>query len=146
MSIEESYNFRRIDDQLTTSGLVSAEQLASLRTEGYESVINLLPDTYEHAVRDEERIVRDQGVDYVYIPVDFDAPTVEDFEAFATAMDERAGQKLHVHCAANWRVSAFYGLYAMRRGLWTEEQATEFISSIWNPAEYPAWTSLLNTD
>ena len=30
MSIEDSYNFRGIDDRLTTSGVVSAEQLAQL--------------------------------------------------------------------------------------------------------------------
>ena len=123
MSIEDSYNFRRIHDRLTTSGLVSVEQLRDLSAEGYDTVINLLPDDYEHAVRDEARVVSDQGLDYVYIPVDFGAPTHADFEAFAAAMDARIDQTVHVHCAANFRVSAFYSLYARRRGLYTEEEA-----------------------
>ena len=45
MSIEDAYNFRRINDRLTTSGLVSVAQLHDLRREGYDAVINLLPDT-----------------------------------------------------------------------------------------------------
>ena len=146
MSIEESYNFRRIDERMTTSGLVSPEQLSSLHGEGYDAVINLLPDSYEHAVPEEERIVRNQGIEYVYVPVDFDAPASADLDAFADAMDARASQKIHVHCAANYRVSAFYGLYAQGRGLWTEGEADEFIRSIWNPAGFPAWATFMTDE
>ena len=146
MSIEDSYNFRRIREGLTTSGLVSAAQLNELRREGYDAVINLLPDSYEHAVADEARIVRDQGLDYVYIPVDFEAPTHADFEAFTAAMDARGGQSIHVHCAANYRVSAFYSLYALQKGLCTEAEANEIVQSIWDPADYPAWTAFITDE
>jgi uncharacterized protein (TIGR01244 family) len=143
MSIEQSYNFRRIDERLTTSGLVSPAQLRALGNDGYDAVINLLPDTFEHAVPDEGRIVRDQGLDYVHIPVDFDAPTHADFEAFTDAMDARSDQKIHVHCAANFRVTAFYGLYAMRKGLCTEADAMALIEGIWQPDEHPPWPAFI---
>jgi uncharacterized protein (TIGR01244 family) len=146
MSIEDSYNFRRIHERLTTSGLVSVAQLSDLRSEGYDAVINLLPDSSEHAVADEARIVRDQGLDYVYIPVDFQAPTHADLEAFASAMDTRAGGKVHVHCAANYRVSAFYSLYALRNGLCTEDEANELVQDVWNPAEDPAWMAFITDE
>ncbi len=146
MSIEDSYNFRRISERLTTSGLVSVAQLGDLHREGYEAVINLLPDSNEHAVTDEARIVRDQGLDYVYIPVDFEAPTHADLEAFADAMTARAGQKVHVHCAANYRVSAFYSLYALRHGLCTEREADELVQDVWNPAEHPAWMAFITAE
>ena len=143
MGIEDSYNFRRIDDRVTTSGLVQVAQLRDLHREGYDAVINLLPDTYEHAVPDEERIVRDQGLDYVYIPVDFDAPTHADLDAFTDAMDARTGQKVHVHCAANYRVSAFYSLYALRKGLCTEGEASALVRDVWDPSDFPAWTAFI---
>jgi protein tyrosine phosphatase (PTP) superfamily phosphohydrolase (DUF442 family) len=146
MSIDDSYNFRRVDERVTTSGLVSAEQLSNLRAEGYAAVINLLPDSYEHAVADEARIVQDQGIDYVYIPVDFDAPTHADFEAFVDAMDRRRGQQIHVHCAANFRVSAFYTLYARQRGLLDDDAANELVQGIWNPADYPAWSTFIESE
>jgi protein tyrosine phosphatase (PTP) superfamily phosphohydrolase (DUF442 family) len=143
MPIEDSYNFRRIHERLTTSGLVSAEQLADLRRQDYDAVINLLPETHERAVADEAAIVRGQGLDYVYIPVDFEAPSHEDLEAFAHAMTGRAGQKVHVHCAANYRVSAFYSLYALRNGLCTEDEADQLVRDVWDPAEFPAWRAFI---
>jgi len=145
MSVEDSYNFRRIDDRLTTSGLLSAEQLGDLHHEGYEAVINLMPDG-ENSVPDEARIVRDQGLDYVYIPVAFDAPTGADLDAFTDAMDARSDGKVHVHCFANYRVSAFCSLYALRRGLCTDAEADEMVQSVWDPAEFPAWMEFITEE
>jgi protein tyrosine phosphatase (PTP) superfamily phosphohydrolase (DUF442 family) len=102
-----------------------------------------LPDSYEHAVTDEAHIVRDQGLDYVYLPVDFTAPTHGDLEAFSHAMTARAGQKVHVHCAANFRVSAFYGLYALANGLCSEAEADQLVQSVWDPADHPPWTAFI---
>ena len=145
MSIEDSYNFRRINDRLTTSGVVSVEQLSDLHREGYDAVINLMPDS-ENQIADEGRLVREQGLDYVYIPVDFQSPTRSDLEAFVEAMDARASGKVHVHCAANYRVSAFCSLYALRRGLCTQDEANELVHSVWNPAEFPAWMTLITDE
>jgi len=143
MPVEDTFNFRRISDRVTTSGLLNAEQLAALGSEGYRAVINLLPDSYEHAVHDEPSIVRNQGLDYVYIPVDFDAPTHDDLAAFADAMRAHADDKVHVHCAANFRVSAFYGLHAQSEGLCTEAEADALVRELWDPADYPAWTAFI---
>ena len=139
VSIDGSYNFRRISDQLTTSGVVGANRLTNLKAQGYEALINLLPDGTEHAVPGEAELVTGQGLTYVHIPVDFSAPTDADFAAFVQAMDAAGDKTIHVHCAANFRVSAFYALYAMHKGLWTPQQAEEHIRGIWNPADYPAW-------
>jgi protein tyrosine phosphatase (PTP) superfamily phosphohydrolase (DUF442 family) len=139
MGIEGSYNFRRINDRVTTSGVVGEKILSNLRNEGYDALINLLPGDNDYAVPGEDEIVGEQGLHYVYIPVDFAAPSQADFDAFVKAMDEMGNKTVHVHCAANFRVSAFYSLYAMRNGWWTEAQADEHIRSIWNPEQYPAW-------
>jgi uncharacterized protein (TIGR01244 family) len=143
MSIEDSYNFRRIRDDLTTSGLVSASQLHDLQSEGYQAVIDLLPDDNERAVADEAHIVGDQGLDYVHIPVDFAAPTHADFAAFTEAMDARIGAKVHVHCAANYRVSAFYSLYELQKGLCTEAEADALVLDVWDPTDYPVWATFI---
>jgi protein tyrosine phosphatase (PTP) superfamily phosphohydrolase (DUF442 family) len=145
MTIEDSYNFRRIRDGLTTSGVVSVEQLGELQREGYDAVINLMPDS-ESPVEGEARIVQEQGLDYVYIPVDFNAPTRADFDAFVEAMDAHASGRVHVHCAANFRVTAFVSLYALRRGWCTEGEANELVRSVWDPAEFPAWSTFITDE
>jgi protein tyrosine phosphatase (PTP) superfamily phosphohydrolase (DUF442 family) len=142
-AVERSFNFRRVDAQLTTSGLVPPDALTQLRADGVDAVIDLLPATVDHAVAGEDEIVKRQGVDYVAIPVDFDAPTHDDFAAFIAAMDAHQGQRLHVHCAANYRVSAFYALYAELRGRWNREQADAFVADLWQPAEHPPWAAFM---
>ena len=133
MGVEASYNFRRVRDTVTTSGIVDANDLASLSAEGYGLLVNLLPADSEYAVPGEASIVEDQGVDYVYIPVDFAAPTSEQFDEFVAAMDAHAGETIHVHCAANYRVSAFYGLYAVKSEIWSIEDADRHLESLWMP-------------
>lgn len=87
------FNRIDIDDRLSTSGQPTREQFAAIADAGFETVINLLPQERENALKGEEAIVRDLGLDYVYIPVDFRGPTDEDFRAFVAAMQANADRK-----------------------------------------------------
>ncbi|GAB3284846.1 protein tyrosine phosphatase family protein [Parahaliea aestuarii] len=139
MSVEQAYNFRPIDEAVATSGLLSEEQLAELAASGYEAVINLLPKESEYAIKSEEEIVVGQGIDYRYIPVDFANPAEQDYSAFVQAMKSCQGRKVLIHCAANYRVSAFYAMYAYEHLGWPASRAREHIESIWRPDEHPPW-------
>jgi protein tyrosine phosphatase (PTP) superfamily phosphohydrolase (DUF442 family) len=143
MSIDQAYNYRAIDIGFSTAGVLTVEQLQALHTEGYQALINLLPDSSEHAVAGERAIVEAQGIDYRHIPVDFAAPIAADYRAFAAAMNSLMGKKILAHCAANYRVSAFYAIYAHQHLGWSVARALEFVDSIWQPAEYPQWQSFL---
>lgn len=143
MGIEQSVNFRRASPHITTSGVVDAERLHALRSDGCQVLINLLPDESKYAVADERTIVEAQGITYVYIPVDFQKPTLSDYEKFAKAVEAASGQILHIHCAANYRASAFLSLYAESKGLWSSTQASEFVSELWNPSEHNGWPEFM---
>ena len=101
------YNFLQVEPDLGTSGAVEAESFAGLRADGYQIVINLLPNDSKYATAGEAEIVADLGMDYVHIPVDFSAPIASNYDDFAAAMKAAKGKKIYVHCAANWRVSCF---------------------------------------
>jgi cell division protein FtsI/penicillin-binding protein 2 len=58
--------------------------------------------------------------------VDWEAPKLSDFEAFESVMQELPFGKTLVHCAANFRVTAFYSLYALKHLGWSEAQADAF--------------------
>ncbi|MEZ5412191.1 MAG: protein tyrosine phosphatase family protein [Acidimicrobiales bacterium] len=143
MTLEATMNYRRIDDRVTTSGAVPLEVLGGLKAAGYEAVINLMPDDSDWAVPGEADSVTGQGLGYVYLPVDFTAPTTADLDAFVDAMDANEGKVVHVHCAANYRVSAFYALYAQRKGIWTAEQAAAHIEDVWGTDDYPVWRAFV---
>ena len=143
MSIDKSYNFRRVSDLITTSGVVAMSELEGLASEGYETVINLLPTESEKAITDESSVVEKQGIQYFHIPVDFQHPKESDFTEFIRILDGLRDQKVHIHCAANYRVSVFYALYALKRQFWTQEQADEFINNVWDPFDYPGWPEFI---
>ena len=145
MSVDQAYNYRKIDDKVSTAGVLSEEHLISLGPEGYEAVVNLLPMDSEYAVKGEGDIVQSQGLDYRYIPVDFAAPNEDNYREFTRALDELRGRKLMIHCAANYRVSAFYAMYAHQHLDWTSEQASEWISSIWDPKDHAPWAEFVST-
>ncbi len=144
MSVDQAFNFKRVDELTATAGLLGTDQLSALGPEGFTVVINLLPDDSEYAQAEEAQMVQNQGIEYIYIPVDFDAPTKNDYAQFEAAMQRTEGKARLVHCAANYRVSAFYAIYAHRHLGWDVGRAREHIASIWDTREFPAWHSLID--
>ena len=84
-------------------------------------MINLALHSHEKALPDEAGSVAALGMTYVHIPVDFQNPTERDFAGFVTAMQAAQTAPVHVHCIANYRVSAFF--YRYRRDVfWASTQ------------------------
>lgn len=144
MSTADAYNFKQIDERISTSGVISPDQLSSLAAEGFQAVLNLMPDSSEYAVEGEQGMVENQGLAYYYLPVDFAAPTQQDYRQFAATLAQLGEQKVMIHCAANYRVSAFYAIYARHRLGWSESQARAHIASLWDPAEHSQWQQLID--
>ncbi len=139
MRTEEIYNYRFVNDQISTSGQPSEDQLRSAAAEGFKTIINLATINPDRSLADEAGLVRSLGMAYHHIPVEWENPQESDFAAFETVMQEQPAGKILIHCAANFRVTAFYALYAMKRLGWTETQADEFRASIWAGSDYPIW-------
>jgi protein tyrosine phosphatase (PTP) superfamily phosphohydrolase (DUF442 family) len=130
------YNFLQIDEGLSTSGQPTENQLRALAADGYDVIINLaLHDDPRYSLPDEKGLVEDLGMVYVHIPVQFDAPTEENLLDFFRAVDTHRHRKLHIHCAANMRVTAFLGLYRMLKDGMPKHEAFEPMASIWEPDE-----------
>ena len=131
-SLTQTRNFRQVADDLLTAGQPSEAQLADAAEHGCRVVINLaLHDDPRYSLRDEAGCVRDLGLMYVHIPVQFTAPTEQNLLDFFAAMDAHRGEKMLVHCAANYRVTAFVGLYRAIREGQSIEKAFEPMQSVW---------------
>jgi uncharacterized protein (TIGR01244 family) len=146
MSIDAIYNVVEVDDHLITAGQPTEDQLRAMAAKGIDTVINLAPHDSRSALPDEAALVRSLGMAYQYLPVDWDNPTQADVTAFEQVMDELSpnGRTL-LHCAANFRVSAFYGLYAIKHRGWSVERAEAFRAPIWHGSDYPVWESFIRT-
>lgn len=140
-SPESIRNYCRLDDRVTTGGQPTETQLAALAASGVRTVINLALPTSTYALPDERAVVTSLGMEYVAIPVVFEAPAAADFERFCIELAARRGQCLFIHCALNCRVSAFV---ALRRALhegWSREAAWAEMRKIWEPDE--VWCGFL---
>lgn len=144
MSTTEIYNYRKVDDQISTSGQPSAEQLKSAAQDGFQTVINLATSKSDNALADEANLVQSLGMAYYHIPVDWERPLESDFETFEQVLSQHAGSKILIHCAANLRATAFYALYALRHLGWSETRAENFRASIWRGSDYPIWEKFIN--
>lgn len=132
MSTESIVNFVRVSESVVTGGQPTQAQLEAARAEGFEAVVNLAPhDQAERALPDEAGLVESLGMAYHHIPVNWLMPLTEDFTKFVQTMDDLADRKVLVHCAANYRVSAFYSTYAMKRHGWSAQQADALLAQIW---------------
>jgi protein tyrosine phosphatase (PTP) superfamily phosphohydrolase (DUF442 family) len=132
-TLESIYNYHAISSTLTTSGQPSEEQFLLIRDAGYSSVINLAPHSAENSLTDEALLIKQLGLKYIHIPVDFKNPTNEDFEKFVTSIRESESEKTWIHCAANMRVSAF--IYKYRHEVLNHDatQAEADLAKIWEP-------------
>lgn len=145
MSVDEIYNARVVDDRLLTAGQPTEGQLREIAAAGFDTVINLAPHDGRTALPDEAGLVRELGMTYFHLPVAWDNPTDADVAAFEQLMlDLPADSHTLLHCAANFRVSAFYGLYAMKHLGWSAEQAEAFRAPIWEGSDYPVWEAFIS--
>lgn len=130
---ETIYNWRRLDDRITTSGQPTEPQLADIHALGVRHIINLGLHTHEKALPNEAASVSRLGMTYIHIPVDFQNPTDQDFAKFCAEMARLKEIPVHVHCIANYRVSAFF--YRYRRDVlgMDEAQVRPDMEQIWHP-------------
>ena len=132
MSTESIFNFIRVSESVATGGQPTQAQIETARAEGVEAVVNPAPhDQQSGALPDEEDLVESLGMAYHHIPVEWMMPLKENFTAFVQTMDSLGDRKVLVHCAANYRATAFYSTYAMRKHGWSAQQADALIARIW---------------
>ncbi len=114
MSTQDIYNYRQVNDHLITGGQPTEEQLRSAAAEGFRVVINLATESPRNSVKDEPSLVESLGMAYHAIPVEWENPQASDFAAFEAVLKGLNDEKVLIHCAANFRVTAFYSLYAQK--------------------------------
>jgi protein tyrosine phosphatase (PTP) superfamily phosphohydrolase (DUF442 family) len=79
--------FQAVTATLGTAGQPTAAQFDAVKDAGYAVVINLALGTTPRDLPNEPGIVAAHGLEYVHIPVVFDAPTDHDLAQFFAAME-----------------------------------------------------------
>jgi protein tyrosine phosphatase (PTP) superfamily phosphohydrolase (DUF442 family) len=126
-------NYLQYSPSFSSSGQPSAGQLKALSKAGFKRVIYIAFTDNKTAIESEDRVVKSLAMDYVHIPVDFDQPTLDDFEDFAAVMNRNRDTRTLLHCQINLRASTFSFLYRVIYGGVALSVAKSDLDTIWQP-------------
>lgn len=126
-------NYLQYSPYFSSSGQPSADQLKALSGAGFKRVIYLAFSDNKTAIVSEDRVVKSLGMDYLQIPVDFDRPTLEDFEDFAAVLNREENIRTLLHCQINLRASTFSFLYRVIYAGVPMLVAKSDLDTIWQP-------------
>ena len=139
--------WQRLSERVTTSGRLQEPDPARLAAIGVRHVINLAMPDHPEALTGADAAFAAQGVGYTHIPVPFGAPEEAHYRAFVEAFEAAEGP-VHVHCIANWRVSAFFYRYHRDACGMPEAEARALMERQWSPAKHdhpdaPTWAAFI---
>ncbi|HEX3185714.1 MAG TPA: sulfur transferase domain-containing protein [Pyrinomonadaceae bacterium] len=118
-------HFLKLTDQVWTGGQPWLEHYPKLKDAGIKVIINLRPHAEYQGEREEAR-VKELGMKYFNIPVDFSAPDELDVDDFLKLTDEQLKNgPVFIHCAVGTRVGAFWMIRRVVRDSWEYDKALE---------------------
>ncbi|MEA5573078.1 beta-lactamase hydrolase domain-containing protein [Calothrix sp. UHCC 0171] len=129
-------NRKKISNNLSATGQVTAEQLQQAAAEGFKSVLNLRSPDEPGFIANEQQQAANVGLEYANIPLKPSEANQKVIEA-AIKQIENLPQPVLIHCAAGARASGI-GLIAsaIQEGFTAEEitqKATEIGISLEQP-------------
>lgn len=142
-ALEDIVNFFPLGADLATAGQPEPDHFPLIAEAGFDVVVNLVPAENPDALLDEAELVEAAGMQYVYLPVLWDNPSLKDLDDFFDVIDRLRGRRLFVHCVLNYRVSAFIYLYQYLVQGTPQSEARTLMDTIWDPDEYPVWSALI---
>jgi len=108
-------NYRLLKPGLATAGQPTPEALRKLKEQGFKTVINLRADT-EPGGKEEEAIVKGQGLEYVSVPVTPASFSQEQVDKVAKVLDDPKAGPILFHCGSANRVGAVWTVIQAQKG------------------------------
>ena len=132
-ALEEILHHHVVSQRLHSSGQPTEAELQTIADAGFTAVINLAMNHSDGALPGEGQRLNSLGLAYAQIPVPFEAPAAAHLQAFYGLMQACAEERLWVHCALNYRASAFLYLHARQVEQLSHEQAQAAMWPYWRP-------------
>jgi uncharacterized protein (TIGR01244 family) len=112
--------YAKVGDDLFVAGQPTERALREMKAQGVTVVVNLrTPPEMARIGFDEEKLIAELGMKYVYLPVRGDAQfpySPETLKKFTDVMKGAEGKVL-LHCTVAWRASHLWGAYLIQSGV-----------------------------
>jgi uncharacterized protein (TIGR01244 family) len=126
-TIEGVPNYHVVRPGLATAGQPSPEALRRLKALGFKTVLNLR--TEAEGARDEEAIVREEGLRYVWVPVMPATLSAKDVDAVAAVLDDPEAGPVLMHCSVSNRAGGLLAAALARKGKSLDEAEAEGVKA-----------------
>ena len=137
-------NYFEFTDRISSSGQPNEEQFKEIASRGFSTVINLAMPDSDHVLHNEGGTVTSLGMDYIHIPVPFDAPSADHLNSFTAYMNTLGDKKVWVHCVVNARVSAFLHIYLQKERGFNAAESTSPLLNLWREDMDSVWTKFIH--
>lgn len=117
-------NYRLVKPGLATAGQPSPEALRKLKEQGFRTVINLRAET-EPGVKQEEAIVKAEGLEYVSVPVTPASFSQQEVDQVKKVLDDPKAGPILFHCGSANRVGGVWAVIQAQRGKSYQEAEAE---------------------
>ncbi len=131
--INQIKNHVQFTKEISTSGQPTEGQFNEIFQNRFNAVINLAMPDSSSAIVNEGFIVTSLGMAYFHIPVPFDAPEKKHLILFLKLLIALEDNKVWVHCAKNYRVSAFMFHYQKLMYKFTGNRLESTVFEKWQP-------------
>jgi protein tyrosine phosphatase (PTP) superfamily phosphohydrolase (DUF442 family) len=131
LTLTDIKNYTPLSEQFSSAGMLVAGDFQTLKDNGFQHIINLIPGDYS----EEKNQVASLQMTFDQISVDWNNPSLENFQEFAVLMKQYQGHKVLVHCQMNYRASAFAYLHEVTQLGVEQQEAEKKMLSIWQPNE-----------
>ncbi|ANF81827.1 hypothetical protein A3K93_06230 [Acinetobacter sp. NCu2D-2] len=136
-------NFQFIHEHLFSSGQPTIEELQHIKEYGVSTVINVALSDSSHYLEHEDKICLDLGLNYIQLPISFDAPSDEQCLFVLDIIDHLVEQQtVWIHCDEGFQVSSLMYLYRQYYMGMDLPTAHELLHQVWEPNA--TWTGLLH--
>lgn len=133
--LTEIINFRQYGERFASAGQPTREQFQAIADNGFERVVYIAFTNNPNALPDADQVVKQLGMEYMQVPVDFSNPLPDEFYAFADSMERNRDKKTLLHCQVNARATAFSFLYRVIYDNVAIAEAKADMNTVWQPNE-----------
>lgn len=120
---------------LSSGAQPTEAEIANLRADGFEAVVNISPSSARNALHDEASIVERTGMYYAHFPVDCSNLSPTHYHTFKGIMNGLKDKKVFVHCGGNIKSSNLIHLYHVVENGVDELTSLNTLKKIQNPEE-----------
>ena len=117
-------NYSRVDATVGCGGAVDPVAMATLKKEGFVSVINLRLPTEEGAnVEAGRAAAQAAGLKYIHLPFNAAQPDSKVVDSFLAAVADKSNQPVFIHCGSASRVGGMWTIKRVLQDKWSLDRA-----------------------